>query len=242
MSRLGIFVVLVLGLALAGCSAGTPKRVATPATVAPQKPVGGWSPRERVGKAIELLNAGQREPARRELREVLQHYPADPVARSLYNQLDVDPKAVLGAANFPYRVKPGETMSEIAQRFLGDPLQFYLLARYNGIEAPGGLVGGTTISIPGKARPAPSTHEEPTKRATPTPSAKPATPPPAARPRMPARAAQLRGAALEQMTRGAINRAVALLSQALDLDPDNALVRRDLERALRIRGAVHARP
>lgn len=81
-------------------------------------------------------------------------------------------------------------------------------------------------------------------RPSPAPAAKPAAPRPAA-PKPPAnaaRAAQLRAQGLEQLNRGAIDRAVALLSQASQLDPGNALIQRDLARAVRIRGAVRAKP
>ena len=168
---------------------------------------------------------------------------SDSVARNLYDQLDADPKVQLGTQNYPYKVKSGETMSELAQRFLGDPLQFYALARYNGIDAPGGLHEGQTILIPGKPKPAPAPlqREETAKRPAPAVVAKAAPPPPVAHPHDPARASRLRGAALTQMSRGAIERAVGLLRQALECDPDNALVRRDLERALRIRTTVNAR-
>lgn len=58
----------------------------------------------------------------------------------------------------------------------------------------------------------------------------------------PARAAQLRLSGLEQLNRGSIERAVALLRQASQLDPDNAVIQRDLERAVRISDAVRAKP
>ena len=57
----------------------------------------------------------------------------------------------------------------------------------------------------------------------------------------PARAAQLRAAGLEQLNRGAIHKAVALLEQARRLDPGSVLIKRDLERAIRISHAVDGR-
>jgi hypothetical protein len=66
----------------------------------------------------------------------------------------------------------------------------------------------------------------------------PATKAPAANP---TRAAALRAAGLEQLNRGDIDKAVALLQRAGELDPDNVLIKRDLERAIRIRNAVGAK-
>jgi hypothetical protein len=57
--------------------------------------------------------------------------------------------------------------------------------------------------------------------------------PPAALAAEPARAAQLRAAGLEQ---------VALLQQARRLDPNSVLIKRDLDRAIRISRAVASRP
>ena len=43
------------------------------------------------------------------------------------------------------------------------------------------------------------------------------------------------------MNAGAIDQAVALLRQALALDPDNAAIRSDLNRALRVQNTVRSR-
>jgi hypothetical protein len=72
--------------------------------------------------------------------------------------------------------------------------------------------------------------------------AKPATPAPTGASTDSARAAKLRAQGLEQLNRGAIDKAVSLLQQAQALDPSNALIQRDLDRALRISQAVRAKP
>ena len=55
----------------------------------------------------------------------------------------------------------------------------------------------------------------------------------------PTRAAQLRARGLEELNRGAVGQAVALLTQARQLDPTNPTIRHDLERAERIARTVH---
>ncbi len=93
-------------------------------------------------------------------------------------------------------------------------------------------------------REAPRNHTPPVEHAAPPPAPAPAhavAPLPPAPPQASnaVRAARLRAAGLEQMNRGAIDRAVALLQQALALDPGSALIQRDLARAIRISRAVH---
>jgi Flp pilus assembly protein TadD len=91
-------------------------------------------------------------------------------------------------------------------------------------------------------RPAPRATETSPRLATPAKPA-PAAPKPAASPgRDPAKAQLLRAQGLEQLNRGAINKAQDLLRQALQLDPGNALIQRDLDRATRIGRAVKAKP
>lgn len=94
-------------------------------------------------------------------------------------------------------------------------------------------------AAPRPAAPRPSPQAPVAKPAAPRPAAPVVTPKPGANA---ARAAQLRAQGLEQLNRGAIDRAVALLSQASQLNPGNALIQRDLARAVRIRGAVRAKP
>jgi hypothetical protein len=56
-----------------------------------------------------------------------------------------------------------------------------------------------------------------------------------------AKAASLREVALVELNRGAVSKAVTLLQQASKLDPSNALIRKDLDRALRINQVIAAR-
>jgi hypothetical protein len=111
----------------------------------------------------------------------------------------------------------------------------------------------------GKMAPIPNPTEEDKRQAprsaprpaeaSPRPSAAapakpaPAAPKTAASPgRDPAKAQLLRAQGLEQLNRGAINKAQDLLRQALQLDPGNTLIQRDLDRATRIGRAVQAKP
>ena len=53
-----------------------------------------------------------------------------------------DARADLGSTSYPYTVAPGDTMSALAERFLGNRLKSYQLARYNGLDDPAALRRG----------------------------------------------------------------------------------------------------
>jgi len=217
-------------VALAGCATTTKVAHAPPAAPAPIS----VSPKERVDRAVTLLNAGDPAGARVELVAAIAQPPGDPRARKLLDQIDRDPVSLLGIQYYCYRVRAGETLFQIAGKLLGDPQLVYALARYNGLAAPATLEAGRILKIPG---------EEPRRASAPRPAKAPAAaaPAPVVRAsRDPGRANQLRGAALEHMSGGRIDRAVTLLRQARELDPENTLIRRDLNRATRIQGAVRA--
>jgi tetratricopeptide (TPR) repeat protein len=230
----------VIALALAGCAA---RRAVAPVSGAAPPEQGNWSGRERVRDAIAHLNRGDAPAARRLLMSLLRRQPDDAVARQLLAQIDTDPRQLLGQESYSYTLREGETLSTIAQRALGNPMMFYALARYNNIAVPTSVVPGQTILVPGR-RPAPLPPPRAEPRQAPARPA-PETAAPAPRPVQrgnPALAARLRGQGLAALNAGLINRAVALLRQALALDPGNALIRSDLNRALRIQSTVRSRP
>ena len=215
-----------------------PKLTATPNLTAKQ----------RMRLALELLSKGDAEHARPEIEAFMLEKPDNDLAKSLLAQIDQDPKTLLGAQSFSYTVQPGETLSILADRFLDDRFKFYALARYNNIQVPSQAEVGRVIQIPGeapkpaKAKPSRRSDDEEIqdrldRRAAPPPKP-PAPRAPAPPERDPARASQLRGSALELMSKGLIDQAVRLLRQALALDPGNAVIQRDLDRALRILSGV----
>lgn len=232
--------------ALAGCSSGPrveagaappPPSTSTPASA-------GWTGREDVGRAIQLLEHGEAEQARAVLAEVLNRQPNDPIAADLARQIDSDPVALLGQKNFAYVAREGDTLSSLAGRYLGNPTRFYALGRYNALSFPAAIRPGQALRIPGEfkvarspaalGRPKPAAAKQVAPAPAPAVAAKAPAP-------EPGRAAKLRAAALEQLNRGAIDRAIGLLRQADQLAPGNPLVQRDLDRALRIQRAVQSR-
>lgn len=197
------------------------------------------APRERVRLAVELLGQGEERRAKAELEAALEEQPRLPAARRLLEQIDGDPRALLGADARPHTVRQGETMSTLAERYLGDGMLFYALARYNNIDAPNALTAGQTLMIPRRAGAAVVTA---TASAPPASSAPPvvSAAPNAVRGVDPARASELRLQALRHMNAGQVDRAVVLLRQARTLDAGNASIQRDLARAERLQASLSA--
>ena len=120
-------------------------------------------------KVADILAQGSVEEAHVQIERALAIDPNNALAQSFLKQLTVDPVEALGAESFSYTVKPGETLSKIAGRFMGDIFQFYILARYNGIEIPRLVPAGQKIRVPGE-RPrmaAPKPSKPKTKAARP---------------------------------------------------------------------------
>ena len=126
--------------------------------------------------ALGLLENGHEDQAKAELQRALAADPANKLALNLMRQIEADPAAALGRESFPYVVQPNETMSMIANRFLGDKFAFYILARYNNIAVPRQVAGGQSLRIP--ARNVMPVAPKPPKQ----PPAPPVPPPPAPAP------------------------------------------------------------
>jgi hypothetical protein len=227
---------LAVMLALAACSHGPrhPDAVSAPAGTASPDSV------------IAALDQGDEATARKQINAIRKRMPSDPSVRVLEESIDKDPVDLLGPKSFPYTTQPGDTMLGLADRFLGNRLKFYQLARYNGVKVPASLAAGTVLRIPGTPPRPPAA--KPVRPSEPAPVAKPTHPrpvpptpaAPVAPPANPALARQLRGAGLAALNQGKIDRAVALLSRAAALDPGNPLIARDLSRAQRIAHTVQS--
>jgi tetratricopeptide (TPR) repeat protein len=197
-----------------------------PAVPAPPVPPGTQQQATRIAAAAAtMLDFGHEEQAKAELQRALAIDPNNKLALNLMRQITADPVATLGRESFAYTVRPNESLSTIAQRFMGDIYSFYILARYNGIAVPKQVSGGQVLRIPGKAPP-PTAMREPTPKSEPPsppppppPPAVPAPPPPPPEPTPGERA--MRAGALAQKS-GDLDRALAEYSKAAAQDQPGA--------------------
>ncbi|MDQ6620452.1 MAG: LysM peptidoglycan-binding domain-containing protein [Pseudomonadota bacterium] len=121
----------------------------------------------KVMEAVDQLQNGDESSARDTLEQALALDPSNELGRKLRDQIGGDPEKELGTTFFRYTVQPGDSLSKLAQQYLGDRFRFHILARYNDIPNPSRLAAGQVIRIPGRP---------PLAAATPRPRAAPADP------------------------------------------------------------------
>ncbi|HYD71603.1 MAG TPA: LysM domain-containing protein [Candidatus Binatia bacterium] len=224
---------IAIAVGLAGACSHLPEMPPMPSIGARPEATPGLSPRDRVRLAVELLDGGDEQRAELELRAALEEQPNNGAAQRLLQQITEDPRALLTATPRPYTVRQGDSMSALAERYLGDALMFYALARYNDLEAPNQLSAGQRLMIP--MRPGVIAASAPPNDAAAPPASTAALP---LRTGDPERANQLRLQGLQQLNAGNVDSAISLLRQAQSLDAGNPAIQRDLDRALRLQAAL----
>lgn len=201
---------------------------------------------------IRLIEKGDHDQAKAALETFLAKDPKNKLARSLYKQLTVDPEKALGPEVSSYQVQSGDTLGGLAARFLGDPMNFIILGRYNHIERGRDLQVGQTIKIPSlkkwkalpeavhKPSPPPSTGEEPVLKPKPTEAHEPSAPenvqttPETAQPKViekptssadEAKAMEAQQAGVAAMQKNQLEEAEQDFSKALSIDPSLELAK-----------------
>ena len=101
-------------------------------------------------EAVDQLQNGDEAGARATIDRALAADPSNELAKRLMDQIRADAQRELGPTFFRYIVQPDDSLSKLAQRFLGDRFRFYILAKYNDITNPSRLQTGQVIRIPGK--------------------------------------------------------------------------------------------
>jgi len=253
----------------AGCASEPPKpppppKPVAPVAVKPPEPVAPPEPQltpaeakaeaqKLAIEAIDLLQNGNEVDARTALEKATSLDANNDLARKLLDQVNADAQKELGSTFFRYTVQRDDSLSKIAQTYLGDKFKFYILAKYNDIPNPSKLAAGQVLKIPGRA-PAPAAAKpaapaphvaEPAPAAAPAAPAAPAEPaaPPApaqaeAPSAPPAKAASaLMQQGMAQQKSGNLEAAYASFSEAARSEPGNkdAVMQRDAVKAALLR-------
>jgi hypothetical protein len=139
-----VFLVLLLVGLMAACTT-TPE----PAPVSPVPPaLKPGDIQALFNQAVEELSSGIEDSPTRLLDRILAEQPAHRDAQVLRREIDA-PKYI--GPSVSYSIGPGESLSALAKRFLGNQYRFLTLARLNGIKVPKQLHAGMVIKIPGVA-------------------------------------------------------------------------------------------
>ncbi len=206
-----------------------PPQVAAPAPAPPPPPPTEAQVREDRAtaqklalEAIDQLQNGDEAAATATLARAQGLDASNDLVRKLQDQIRADPQKELGSLSFRYTVQPDDSLSKLAQRFLGDRYRFYILARYNDIANPSRLQAGQVIKIPGR-EPVPVAAKTP----APEPAARPAAAPTEAKATSEADTAYRQGVA--QRNAGNLDAALVSFTSATRLEPSNAEYAKQLD-------------
>ena len=241
--------IMAAGLAaaaiLAGCAtpppaaAPAPVPAAAPAAVPAPAPVPELTPAQAKSQAqrlaldaVEQLQNGDEPAARATLDKAVALDPTNDLARKLQDQIKADAQKELGPVFFRYTVQRDDSLSKLAQQYLGDRFRFYILAKYNDMASPNKLAAGQVIKIPGRAPATPPAAAAPAASAA---DLSPKAAEPEAKPRDDVAELLQKGKELEAS--GNLEGAYAAYSDAAKKTPVNAeaVRRRDASRAALVR-------
>lgn len=155
-TRSGVMVVVAGVLILGGCAhfdpASEPSAETIPDEVKELSEEGAVTAPSALARALSALEQGRFEQARQILVRSVEGETESRVAANLLKQLDEPPASLLPGPYEEIELAPGESLSAIAHRELGDPLLFVALARLNAIEVPMRVAAGTVVRVPARAQ------------------------------------------------------------------------------------------
>lgn len=108
------------------------------------------SPTQHVQQGIGFLKQGLGDKAKIEFESALKKQPDNTTAKKMLRQvnLSLDEYFKDKPVTKKFIAQPGDTFSTLAAKYLNDPLEFYILARFNHLEKSPEMEAGKIIKIP----------------------------------------------------------------------------------------------
>ncbi len=120
------------------------------------------SSKQRISQTRQLLSEGRhnRDQAHAELNAVLLddtiNHKQRAKALDFWDQLFLEPEQYFSTYTASYdgsmrshKLRPGESLGDVAKLYLGSPDRFYILARLNNIDVPNSISMSSSILVPG---------------------------------------------------------------------------------------------
>jgi LysM domain len=111
-------------------------------------PQEGLSAQQRLQAVLDLLEGGEPVAARSELVLYLEEQASSKVGADLLSQIDLPSSEYFPEDYREVQLRPGQTLSNLSEHYLGSLYRFHALAKYNDIEQPRSLKVGQTVRIP----------------------------------------------------------------------------------------------
>lgn len=108
----------------------------------------GLKPSQRFSKALRNLELGKPDVALAELKAYIKAKPSSQSARDLINQIESPIENYYPEEHFVVELHSGESLSTLAKKYLGSALDFYSLAKYNGLTNANQVRVGQKVKIP----------------------------------------------------------------------------------------------
>jgi len=181
-------------------------------------------------QAVDQLQVGDEATARLTLEQAQKLDPSNELAKNLMAQINADAQKELGGVFFRHTIQSGDSLSRLAQQYMGDRFRFWILAKYNDIPNPSRVAVGQVVKIPGRQ---PAAVPPPVAE-TPAPAPVPKAPEPEA-PKPELADAMKRAADLEKA--GNLEAAYAAYADAATRFPSSqdAVKKRDASKAALVR-------
>lgn len=163
---------ILLAVVMSSCALFREESPEPPPVVEPEPEPMPEAPRPSgdAGDALRLIEVGRYDDARELLEWLMEQGQGNATVRLLLRQIVVPPEQQLPGPYRELELPAGDSLSQVAERELGNPMLFVVLARLNDIDVPRNVPAGTVLRLP---EPSPQPEPEPESESDPESESEP---------------------------------------------------------------------